>query len=66
MLRPMSPAVHASEQNFRDFVSRSPDVIYHMSPDWSEMRYLNGREFVADTPEPSREWMERYIHPEDR
>jgi PAS domain S-box-containing protein len=36
-----------------------------MSPDWSEMRHLQGRNFIADTTDPSRSWLDRYIHPDD-
>jgi PAS domain S-box-containing protein len=54
-----------SEQRFRALVQASSDVTYQMSPDWTEMRQLSGREFLADTPEPDRNWLEKYIHPED-
>ncbi len=37
-----------------------------MSPDWSEMRYLSGRNFIVDTTSPSRSWLETYILPEDQ
>jgi PAS domain S-box-containing protein len=37
-----------------------------MSPDWSEMRHLVGRDFIADTNEPSRGWLHKYIHPDDQ
>jgi signal transduction histidine kinase/ActR/RegA family two-component response regulator len=55
-----------TEQRFRAFVMATSDVVYSMSPDWSEMRYLVGKEFIADTAHPSRTWLERYIPPEDR
>ena len=42
------------EDRFRAFVISSSDVIYQMSPDWSEMRQLAGRSFLADTAEPLR------------
>jgi hypothetical protein len=32
-----------------------------MSPDWGEMRHLVGRDFIADTVDPSRSWLEKYI-----
>jgi hypothetical protein len=35
-------------------------------PDWSIMRYLDGKEFVADTLEPSSGWLQKYIHPSDQ
>jgi signal transduction histidine kinase len=55
-----------SEERFRGFVTATSDIIYRMSPDWSEMRYLDGRDFVADTSDPTRRWLEKYIHPDDR
>lgn len=59
-------AVRKSEEQLRAYVNASSDVVYRMSPDWKEMRELYGREFVADTPEPNRNWLEKYIHPNDR
>jgi PAS domain S-box-containing protein len=59
-------ALHTSEQRFRALVTASSDVVYHMSPDWSVLHNLTGREFIADTHEPSRQWMEKYLLPEDR
>ena len=53
-----------SEQRFRGFVTASSDVVYSMSPDWSEMRFLHGRDFIAETEDPTRGWLEKYI-PED-
>jgi signal transduction histidine kinase/ActR/RegA family two-component response regulator len=55
-----------TEQRFRAFVMATSDVVYCMSPDWREMRYLAGKEFIADTDRPSRVWLERYIHPDDQ
>ena len=64
--RAAAHALHESEQRFRAWTTASSDVIYAMSPDWTEMRHLRGREFIADTPEPSRTWLHKYIHPEDQ
>jgi PAS domain S-box-containing protein len=58
-------ALRQSEERFRAFVTASSDVVYRMSPDWSEMRELDGREFIADTDAPNRGWLEKYIHPDD-
>jgi signal transduction histidine kinase/DNA-binding response OmpR family regulator len=55
-----------SETLYRAFVTASSDVVYLMNPDWSEMRQLDGREFIADTHRPRRDWLEEYIHRDDR
>ena len=54
-----------SETRFRGLVSATSDVIFRMSPDWSEMRHLQGRGFIPDTTAPSRNWLAKYIHPDD-
>ena len=59
-------AYHESEQRYRALTTATADVMYRMSPDWAEMRQLTGRGFIADTSEPSRDWVEQYIHPDDR
>ncbi len=59
-------ALEASEERFRALATNTSDVVYRMNPDWTELRHLAGREFIADTTEPERKWMERYIHPDDR
>ncbi|KAB0680911.1 PAS domain-containing sensor histidine kinase [Aureimonas leprariae] len=59
-------ALRDSEERFRAFVTASSDAVYRMSPDWTEMRQLDGQGFLMDTTEPSRAWMDRYIHPDDR
>jgi len=58
-------ALHRGEERFRALVTASSDVIYRMAPDWSEMYRLEGREFLADSPGSSRNWLEHYIAPED-
>ena len=55
-----------SERRFRALVNATSDVVYQMSPDWSEMRYLQGRNFVADQTDPSRTWLDKYIDPADQ
>jgi PAS domain S-box-containing protein len=59
-------ALQESEARFRALVRASSDVIYHMNADWSEMQQLDGRQFIADTQQPDKHWMEKYIHPHDR
>jgi PAS domain S-box-containing protein len=55
-----------SEQRFRGFVTASSDVVYRMSPDWSEMRQLHGQNFIVDTDAASGTWFQEYIHPDDQ
>jgi PAS domain S-box-containing protein len=59
-------ALRRSEERLRAFVSATSDVVYRMSSDWSEMRQLAGKEFIADTPEADRDWLAKYIHPGDQ
>ncbi len=59
-------ALLETEEQFRALVTASSDVVYRMSADWSQMHYLRGREFIADTEGPSRTWLARYIHPDDQ
>ena len=66
MRREADESIRASEERFRALVSASSDVIYQMSADWTEMRHLQGREFIADTHEPSRSWLLKYIAPDDQ
>jgi PAS domain S-box-containing protein len=59
-------AVRKSEEQFRTFIKATSSVVYRMSPDWSEMRYLDGKEFIADTKDSTRTWIDKYIHPDDQ
>jgi len=55
-----------SEGRFRALVNATSYVVYRMSPDWSEMRQLEGRGFISDTGKPRTDWLEEYIYPDDR
>jgi PAS domain S-box-containing protein len=59
-------ALRQSEERFRAFTNATFDVVYSMNPDWTEMRHLYGRELIADTLEPSRTWLDKYIPLEER
>ncbi len=59
-------ALRRSEERFRALVTATSDVVYSMNPDWSEMRNLHGRALMADANEPSANWLEHYIHIDDR
>lgn len=55
-----------SEDRFRAFVTATSDVVYSMSPDWHEMRYLVGKDFISNTTDPNGAWLAQYIVPEDQ
>ena len=59
-------AIRESEERFRALTHASADVIYRMSPDWTEMRQLDGRGFMKDTSSPSAFWLDDYILQEDQ
>ena len=59
-------ALRQSEERLRAFVNATTNVAYRMNADWTEMKQLQGKDFVVDTAEPSREWINQYIHPEDQ
>lgn len=63
-LRSATGALRSSEERFRALVTATSDILYRMSPDWAEMRALDGKGFLRDTTLPDRDWLRRYI-PED-
>ena len=60
-LRSTSGALRSSEERFRALVTATSDILYQMSPDWTEMRALDGKGFLPDTTLPDRNWLLRYI-----
>ena len=58
--------VRQSEERFRALINATSDVVYRMSPDWTEMRQLDGRGFLADTETPSVAWLDEYLFAEDQ
>ena len=58
-------ALHESEKGFRGLVTASSDVLYRMSPDWSEMRQLTGGDFLVETKTASRTWLQDYVPKDD-
>lgn len=59
-------ALRDAAARFRALVDVSSEVLYRVSPDWSEIRELTSRGFLAPTQTPSKTWLEQYILPEDR
>jgi PAS domain S-box-containing protein len=58
--------LRVTKNRFEALVSASSEVLYRMSPDWSEMRQLRGGGFLADTEKPNPDWLQAYIHPDDQ
>lgn len=50
-----------SEQRFRALVNAASDLIYRLSPDWSELRQLEGQGIVHDNTRPTRGWLDTYV-----
>ncbi|WP_426110858.1 hybrid sensor histidine kinase/response regulator [Massilia sp. PWRC2] len=57
---------HDTEERCGAFLTAGSDVVYRMNADWSEMRQLVGRNFIADTGAPDGGWLAAYIYPEDQ
>ncbi|MEO6423110.1 MAG: response regulator, partial [Candidatus Nitrotoga sp.] len=53
-------------QRFRIFTRATSDVVYRLNADWSEMQRLEDSSVTEGTPEPSSNWIETYIHPDDK
>jgi signal transduction histidine kinase/ActR/RegA family two-component response regulator len=56
-------ALDLLQSRFRAVVASSSNLIYRMSADWTEMRHMQGRNFLANTTEPNPNWFEEYIPP---
>ncbi|WP_425400159.1 PAS domain S-box protein [Aeoliella sp.] len=59
-------ALRQSEQQLRAYTDATFDVVYRMSPDWSELRLLQGRGFLTDADSPSRSWLNDYVSSDDQ
>ncbi|RUR11643.1 ATP-binding protein [Legionella sp. km772] len=59
-------AIRESEERFRALIKATSDIVYRMSADWTEMWYLEGRDFIMDTLKPSINWLDKYIHQDDQ
>ena len=59
-------AVAASEERLRLFLGATSEMVYCMSPDWSEIRLLQGRGVLPDVHVPTGRWLDQYIPEEDQ
>ena len=58
-------ALRKSEVKLRALVTASSYAVYTMSPDWREMRSMEGKGFLNDQLLPDSNWHRSYILPED-
>src|ERR1043165_2913731 len=65
-MQALETPLEKSERRFRAFVSATSDVVYRLNADWSELRPLEAQSFIADTTDPNRSWLDKYIHPDDQ
>jgi PAS domain-containing protein len=54
-----------NEARFRALTNATSEMIFWMSPDWTEMRLLEGRFSLPGIEGPSVYWRNEYIFPED-
>ncbi len=59
--REAEEALRESEARLLALAHASSEVLYRMSPDWGEMRNLEGGGFLSDTNDPTRAWLMDYI-----
>ena len=59
-------ALRDSDQRFQTLVLATSDVLFQMSPDWAEMRQLDGRGFLRDSPSTFTAWLSQYVPTEDQ
>lgn len=55
-----------SEQRFRALVNATADEIYRLSPDWSDLRQLDGQGGSARGARSDRSWLDTYIQPAEQ
>lgn len=54
-----------TEARLQALIEATSDVVYSLSPDWSEMRELDGRGFLKDADAPSTNWRTDNVYPDD-
>lgn len=56
----------SSHARIRALIAATTDAVFRMSPDWSEMWLLIGRDFMSDNTLPTQAWLQKYVHPDDQ
>jgi PAS domain S-box-containing protein len=57
--------VAETEARLEALIEATSDVVYLLSPDWSEMRELDGRGFLKNADVPTTGWRNDNVHPDD-
>ena len=65
-LKGAEEAMRQSEARFRSLATVGSSSVYFMSPDWGEMRRLDGAGFLVNTQEPTSNWIDTYTPPDER
>jgi signal transduction histidine kinase len=55
-----------NEERLRAFITASAEVVYRMSPDWTQLYALESKNFLVDVKDPNSGWMEKYIFADDQ
>jgi PAS domain S-box-containing protein len=64
--RAKSQALRESARRYQALESAGSYAVYRMNPDWTELYAMDGRNFIANTSEPIRNWLEKYIEQKDQ
>ncbi len=54
-----------TEARLKALIEASSDVVYSLSPDWREMRELDGRGFLKNADAPTNRWRSDNVYPDD-
>ncbi len=54
-----------TEARLKAIIEATSDVVYSLSPDWLEMRELDGRGFLKDADAPTIDWRSANVYPAD-
>ena len=55
-----------SEARFRALATVGSSSVYRMSPDWRELRQLDGAALLVDTEGTTKGWIDTYCRPANR
>ncbi|MCC6067984.1 PAS domain-containing protein [Ferrovum sp. PN-J185] len=56
---------HLLDERYHTLLKTVSDVVFIMNADWSELTRLYGKNFIDDNSSPTKEWLTKYIYPED-